>query len=339
MTNKLRILLTGASGTVGYEVLKQLYLLRNKFDITVFGTRSKRSLKQLLPYKEGIEIIYGNISDINDVRIACAAKDVVIHLAALIPPQADVKPELAYEINTVGTRNLVRSLEQLSPEAFFLYSSSISVYGDRLENPYIRVGDPLIPSDGDEYAKTKIEAEEIICSSKLDWSIFRLTAIMGNHKVSKLMFHMPLATSMEIASPGDTGRAFIHAIDKKEIISKKIFNLSGGEKCRTTYQDLLSRSFDIFGLGKLDFPNKAFAEKNFHCGYYDDGDELNNILHFRTETLDDYYRCEKLKVSVWKKALTYGLKSQIKSYLLKKSEPYQAHKTNDPEMIKRYFYV
>ena len=153
------------------------------------------------------------------------------------------------------------------------------------------------------------------------------------------MFHMPLATSMEIASPGDTGRAFIHAIDKKEMISKKIFNLSGGEKCRTTYQELLSRSFDIFGLGKLDFPDKAFAEKNFHCGYYDDGDELNNILHFRTETLDDYYRCEKLKVSVWKKALTYGLKSQINSYLLKKSEPYQAHKTNDPEMIKRYFYV
>lgn len=30
-----------------------------------------------------------------------------------------------------------------------MYSSSISVYGDCIENPYIQVGDSLTPSEGD----------------------------------------------------------------------------------------------------------------------------------------------------------------------------------------------
>lgn len=337
MKSKTRILLTGASGTVGYEVLKQLYRQHDKFEITVFGTRSKRSLKNLSPFKDKIKIVYGDLSKSDDVKNACSDKDFVIHLAAIIPPLADEKPELAFKVNTNGTENLVRNLELLSPKAFFLYSSSVSVYGDRLKTPMINVGDSLIPSKGDEYAKTKIKAEEIICSSKLDWSIFRLTAIMGNHKVSKLMFHMPLETSMEIATPEDTARAFVLAVENELQISKTIFNLSGGESCRTTYKELLSASFQIFGLGKLDFPEKTFAKKNFHCGFYADGDDLENILHFRKDTLQDYYRIEKMKVPAWKKGLTYIVKKPVKWYLLKISEPYEAFTKNDTKMIQRYF--
>lgn len=337
MKNKTRILLTGASGTVGYEVLKQLYQQRDKFDITVFGTHSKRSLKNLTPFKDKIKIVYGDLSKSEDVKKACSNIDFLIHLAAIIPPFADEKPELAFKVNTVGTENLVRNLELLSPNAFFLYTSSISVYGDRLKTPMINVGDPMIPSEGDEYAITKIKAEEIVRKSKLDWSIFRLTAIMGNHEVSKLMFHMPLETKMEIATPEDTARACVLAVEKQQHISKKIFNLAGGESCRTTYIEFLSKSFEIFGLGKPNFPDKTFAEKNFHCGFYEDGDDLEEILHFRRDTLEDYFRMEKKKVPAWKKGLTFLVNKPVKWYLLSISEPYEAYKKNDRKMIKRYF--
>ena len=337
MNNKTRLLLTGASGTVGSEVLKQLCNQRDKFEIIVFGTRSKRSLKNLGPYKNQIEIVYGDLSISEDVQKACSNIDFVIHLAAIIPPLADEKPELAYKVNTIGTENLVRNLELLSPNAFFLYNSSISVYGDRLKTPMINVGDPILPSEGDEYAKTKIEAEEIVRNCKLNWSIFRLTAIMGNHEVSKLMFHMPLKTSMEIATPGDTARACVLAVDCQSKISKKIFNLAGGECCRTTYKEFLTRSFEIFGLGKPNFPDKTFAEKNFHCGFYEDGDELENLLHFRSDSLEDYYRMEVAKVQAWKKGLTYMVRKPVKWYLLKISEPYKAFKTNDTKTMQRYF--
>ena len=337
MDNKLNILLTGASGSVGSEVLKQLHRQKEQFNITVFDVKTRSTEKKYKPYKNSVEIVYGDISKAKDVKFVCKGKDIIIHLAAIIPPLADDKPELAHKVNTIGTENLIKSLEKHSPNCFFLYSSSISVYGDRLKNPMITVDDPLLPSEGDEYAKTKIAAEKIIKQSKLDWSIFRLSAIMGNHKMSKLMFHQPLDTLMEIATPEDTARAFVHAIDKKHQISKQIFNLGGGEQCCINYRDFLSRSFSIFGLGKPNFPPKTFAEKNFHCGYYKDGYDLEQILHFRKDTLESYFAKERLKTAWWKKKLTFVFKTIIKKHLLKQSEPYQAYKLNDKKQFAHFF--
>lgn len=335
--NKINILLTGASGSVGYQVLKQLHEQKERFNISIFDTKTKKTVKKFKPFKNSLEITYGDIAQIDEVKKVCKGKDVVIHLAAIIPPLADENSKLAFKVNTLGTENLIKYLEILSPNCFFLYSSSISVYGDRLKDPKITVNDPLKPSEGDEYAKTKIAAEKIIEQSKLDWSIFRLSAIMGNHKISKLMFHQPLETIMEIATPEDTARAFVRAIDKKEKLSKQIFNLGGGGQCCIIYKDFLIRSFSIFGLGKPNFPPKTFAEKNFHCGIYTDGDKLEQILKFRTDTLESYFNKEKLKVSWWQKSLTYVFKTMIKKYLLKQSGPYLAYKTKDKAQLAHYF--
>ncbi|TLX73505.1 NAD(P)-dependent oxidoreductase [Labilibacter sediminis] len=335
--NKINVLLTGASGSVGREALKMLSKEQDRFDVTVFDVKSKLSLKMLAPYKDSIEIVYGDITKEQDVKAVCLNKDVVIHLAAIIPPLADEKPRLAEAVNTQGTLHLINNLEALSPKAFFLYSSSVSVYGDRIDNPNIYVADPLQPSEGDEYAVTKIKSEEIIRNCKLDWSIFRLGAIMGNHKISNLMFHQPLATSMEIATPEDTARAFVNAIDQKHLLSKKIFNLGGGESCRISYEDFMSRSFALAGLGDAKFPEKSFAEKNFHCGYYMDGDDLEKIVHFRQDTLESYFRKEKEKIGGLQKFFTALLNKPIKKYMLKMSDPYKAYHSNDKEMINRYF--
>ncbi len=330
-------MLTGASGTVGFEVLKQLCKIKNKYEVTVFDIKSSKAIKKFKPFKDEINIIYGSINNDNDLIKVCYHKDVIIHLAAIIPPLADEKPALSYQVNVVGTENLIRLLELHSPNAFFLYSSSISVYGDRLNNPMITINAKLNPSEGDEYAKTKILAENSIQNSKLDWSIFRLTAIMGGHKISKLMFHQPLKTSLEIASPKDTASAFVNAIDKQAQLSKKIFNLGGGEDCRIIYDDFLSHSFKIFGMGELDFLPKTFAEKNFHCGYYEDGYVLDNILNFRKDTLTDYFENEKSKVSPFKRSFISIFKKPIKKYLQRQSEPLAAYTNQDKKLIQHYF--
>jgi nucleoside-diphosphate-sugar epimerase len=337
MKTKTNVLLTGASGTVGYEILKQLHQQKDKYDITVFDINSKNTRNKFSKFNDDITVVYGDISRDEDISDICKNKDFVIHIAAVIPPLADEKPELAYRVNTIGTINLVRGLERFSPKAFLLYSSSISVYGDRIKKPLILVTDPILPSLGDEYAKTKIAAEEIITNSKLEWSVFRLTAIMGGHQVSKLMFHMPLATPLEICTPEDTGRAFVNALEQKAKISRKVFNLGGGETCRCLYSEFLSRSFKIFGLGDVNFPPNSFAEHNFHCGYYEDGDNLEKILKFRQDNLDSYFKNEESKVSALQKAITMCLKGVIKKRLVKQSEPLEALHNEDKEMIKRFF--
>lgn len=334
---KLRILLTGASGTVGYAVLKQLAAHSQKYNITVFDINTVTSRKKLKPFHKVVNIIYGDLTNSEDIKKICFNKDIVIHLAAIIPPLADEKPELAYAVNTLGTEKLIECLEQHSPDVFFLYSSSISVYGDRIQNPWITTQDALNPSEGDNYALTKIAAEKIIQNSKLDWSIFRLSATMGGHKISKLMFHQPLNTLMEIITPEDSARAFVHAIEKRKELSKKIFNLGGGEHCRISYSDFLKRSFEIFGLGELDFPTYTFADKNFHCGYYKDGNKLDAILHFTNDTLDTYFKKEQAKISPVRKIITTLFNKPIKKYLKRQSEPLMAYKYQDKKMMEHYF--
>lgn len=304
MSTKINVLLTGASGAVGREVLKQLYEA-NTYNITVFDIKTSKSVKILSQYSHAIEIIYGNIANALDIKAACTKKDVVIHLAAIIPPLADEQPALSNRVNVIGTENLIRALEHDSPNAFLIYSSSISVYGDRVINPYIKVSDPLIPSEGDAYALTKITAEHLIQTSNLNWTIFRLCAIMGEHKVSKLMFHQPLQTYFEISSIEDTARAFVHAIQKKTDLSKKTYNLGGGETCRCTYEEFLIRSFEMNGLGKPNFAAHSFADKNFHCGFYQDGNDLEEIIHFRNDTLESFFQKEKENIFLPKTSCYY----------------------------------
>ena len=339
MQAKKNILITGASGTVGLAILEQLSASLNKYNITVFDQKSKIAQKRLKKYENSVKVVYGDISKIEAIEYACPEQDIVFHIAAVIPPVADDLPALAYRVNVSGTKNLIKGLETHSPNAFVIYSSSISVYGDHTHEPDITINSPLRPSVGDEYAKTKIEAEQIIQNSQLNWSIFRLTAVMGygNHKVSKLMFHMPLPTQIEIVTPIDCATAFVNTIDKLSVIEKKIFNLGGGEHCRISYEEFLNRSFSIMGLGKGDFPKKAFADTNFHCGHYADGDALEEILKFRNDTIESYFKNLELTVPSLQKKLTQLFSGLIKKKLLKQSEPYHAYHNNDQVLRERFF--
>src|SRR5690606_18499397 len=120
MTNKRKsILLTGASGTVGYEVLKQLCEIPD-LNITVFDKRTKVSAQKLDSFKRKVNLVYGDITKKTDLEKIAINQDYVIHLAAVIPPAADDFPELAKAVNVEGTKNLVQLLEQHSPNCFFI---------------------------------------------------------------------------------------------------------------------------------------------------------------------------------------------------------------------------
>jgi nucleoside-diphosphate-sugar epimerase len=334
----INILVTGGSGTVGRKVL-ELLIQHPDYKITAFDIKTRKSLRYYKTLGGKPEVVYGDIAEPDAIAAVCHRKDFVIHLAAIIPPEADAKPEAARQVNAGGTGNLIQSLEKHSPKAFLLYTSSVSVYGDRLQKPEIRITDPLQPSEGDAYGMTKCEAERLIRKSSLSWSIFRLSAIMGagNHKISGLMFHMPLETPVEITTPDDTALALVNAIRMKEKIRGKTYNLGGGSLCRIKYRELLNRSFAMYGLGSLDFPPEAFAEKNFHCGYYADGDELEDLLHFRNDRMETYFSKVSQSISSSRKITAFIFRKLIKRYLLKKSDPYRAWLSRDTDQMKHWF--
>lgn len=336
MTRVSKILLTGASGTIGREVLHRL-VARPGLDVHVFDKNSLENRLFYHQYRNQIKLIYGDLSKSKSVAQLPGGFDFVIHLAAIIAPKADHKPGLIHDVNVLGTKILINELEKSSPDAFFLHCSCISVYGDRLSNPMIRVGDPVNPSPNDMYAQSKLTAELIVQSSKLNWSVFRITAILKRHKLSRLMFHIPLDTKIETCSPGNAAQAFVNSIDHREKLEHRLFNLGGGEKCRITYREFLTRVFQMAGLGVPYFPPRAFATRNYHCGFFADSNELDDILQFRT---DDLKACMDEIQSRFKPArrlLMRMLKHTIHVNLLRRSSPYRAYITANRRLVEYYF--
>ncbi len=334
----MRILVTGAAGTVGKATVEQLSKYP-QYKVIATDLDNKHTRQVFRYFNNRVKTITADLTQPDTIKPLVKDQDVIIHLAAVIPPLADEQPELARQVNVEGTRHLLKLAGEQAAGCFFIYGSSISVYGDRLANPWIKVGDPLQPSVGDEYAVTKIAAEKLVQESDLDYTILRITAVMGgdNHQISKLMFHMPLDTPIELITPDDAGRAFAAAVTHREDLKGRIFNLSGGEACRISYRELLARSFHIAGLGRFDLPEESFARCNFHCGYYADGDQLEDILHFRHDTAEEFFRLRQAATKPFTRWLTILLRPLIKKRLLAHSEPLQALRNNDKALISRFF--
>jgi nucleoside-diphosphate-sugar epimerase len=317
----LKILLTGPFGNVGLSTLEEL--VKRNHQIRLFDIKNKKNRKIAKKYKkEKIEIFWGDLRDIDAVEKAIKGQDVVIHLAAIIPPLADKLPKLADEVNIGGTMNIINVIKRHKNKAKLIFTSSIAVYGDRRNNPMIRVGDPFNPSNGDYYAISKIKAEEAIRDSGIEFAIFRLTYITSPNKLKMdpLMFHMPLDTCIEICDTKDVGLALVNAIECNEIWGGT-FHIAGGEQCRTTYRDYINDMMEIFGLGTNFLPEQAYEEKDFHCGYMDTT-RSQELLKYQRTTLQDYYKEVRQKVGS-KKYFMKMVKWAIRLNLLKQSDAYR----------------
>jgi len=319
----MKILLTWAFGNIGISTLREL--LNRQYEVTVFEIKNRKNKKIAKQFKEKIEIIWGDLRNKEQVENAVNNQDIIIHLAAIIPPLADMHPELAEAVNIGGTLNLLDVMKKQEHKPKLIFTSSIAVYGDRRSNPMIKITDPLNPSKGDFYAITKIKAEEMIKSSGLDFAIFRLTYITSIDKLDMdpLMFHMPLDTCIEICDTKDVGYALANAIECNEIWGK-IFHIAGGERCRTIYDVYLNNMLELFGLGRDFLPKQAFEQKNFHCGFMDTS-RSQTLLKYQRYTLEDYYNEVRLKIGS-KKHFVPIVKWAIRQNLLKRSDAYRRFK-------------
>ena len=121
MNNSLRILITGADGFVGLHL--QNHLAKHLPDaslIPVAGPNTSTDQATL------------DVTDAQAVAdcIAQAQPDHVVHLAAMAAVTASTaNPDLAFQINTLGTMNVIRALEAHTPNARLIFASSSEIYG------------------------------------------------------------------------------------------------------------------------------------------------------------------------------------------------------------------
>lgn len=140
-----RLLVTGASGFVGHHV--QAAVAQGLFGEAEF-------------------IAAPNGWDIRDVDatrevVALHRPDNVLHLAAQsFVPRSFEDPRETFEINAIGTLNLLQALAAHGFDGRLVYASSGDVYGRVPENA-LPVDEHRVPEPRSPYAASKIAAEQI----------------------------------------------------------------------------------------------------------------------------------------------------------------------------------
>jgi len=322
----LKVLLTGAFGNVGLSTLKEL--IKRNYDVRVFDIKNKRNRRNANKFKDQVEIMWGDLRNPKDVEMAVYGCDVIIHVAAIIPPLADRKPRFAEAVNVGGTSNIIKAMKKQLQKPKLIFTSSVAIYGDRTKNPLIRTTDPLNPNDDDEYAKQKVKCEELIKNSGLEWVICRLTYIVSINKLQMdpLMFEMPLNTCIEICDTKDVGLALANAVESEEIWGETL-HIAGGSRCRISYREYLREMLDIFGIGTEELPPEAFSTKGFHCGFMTT-DKSQKLLQYQQHTIDDYFNAVRKKVAI-SRLFMMMVRPFARKYLLNKSHYYKEYLNND----------
>ena len=303
---KQKVFLSGATGTMGLLGMKALLEDIDAIELAVLVRKSEKNIKIMKPFSgiNGLTVIWGDLTNYGDVRTCVKDADVVLHVGAFVSPQADYFPEQTMKINIGSTANIVRAINELkqAEKTKMVFIGTVAETGDRMPPIHWgRVGDPLKASVFDYYAVSKIAAERYMIDSALPyWVSLRQTGIIGPAMAGiedAIMFHNCLDNVLEYASDRDSA-VLLRNLCRKERQGAlgnnfwgHIFNIGGGESCRVSTYNLYKKLFGYIGLANLShvMDSKWSATRNFHGQYYLDSDKLNDILNFRSDSMEYFY--------------------------------------------------
>ncbi|MFM2482042.1 GDP-mannose 4,6-dehydratase [Celerinatantimonas sp. YJH-8] len=130
----MKYLITGGCGFLGSNIAEQL--LANGEEVTIFDSLYRYGSYQNLEWLKTIgdfHFIHADIRNTNDVErvIKETQPDVIYHLAGQVAMTTSIAdPRMDFEVNAMGSFNLLNAVRQFSPYCSIIYSSTNKVYGD-----------------------------------------------------------------------------------------------------------------------------------------------------------------------------------------------------------------
>ena len=302
----MKIAMTGTSGNMGREALKQTLELDRVEWVRVLLSLKKQNdkLEKKLKkqYGDRIQVLRGSVTNADICKELVKGTDYVIHMAAVIPPASDRSYKNSEGCNFKGAVNMVNAVKAQERQPKYIHVSTVALYGNRDEHqPWGRVGDPRLVSPFDAYAMHKLKGEQYCLEAGLDcWAVLRQTAMLYPEMMSAnikdgLMFHTAINAPLEWSTSRDSGRLVKHIFErdsKGEVDGfwKKIYNIGAGFRGRETGYDTFNDGFKMIGGSTEKFfkPN-WMAKRNFHGVWFADGDELEELFHFQQDGVKEYW--------------------------------------------------
>lgn len=300
---KRTVFLTGATGVMGSETLKEL-LRTEEFKVRLLVRESKKNRKKLRPYfnNPDVTVVWGDLLNEDDVYRALGDAEVVLHLGGMVSPMADRYPERTMEVNVGAARNVVNAIKKSDnpDEVALVYIGSVAQTSNRSAPLHWgRTGDPIMASKYDYYGVSKILAERIVAESGLKkWVSLRQSGILHKGLIfngsDPISFHVPLNGVLEWATVEDSAR-LMAGVCRRNVPDSfwcNFYNIGSGKEFRLTnyeFEQLLLKALGCPSPEKV-FEPGWFATRNFHGHWYEDSDKLNDIIPFRESiTAEDYF--------------------------------------------------
>lgn len=278
----MKILLTGAFGNIGFSALQEL--IKQGQSVRCFDLPTRANQKKARQVAGKAEIIWGDIRDAKQVASLVRDQDVIIHLAAILPPEVDERLEEAEAVNVGGTRSLLEAAKQQPQPPKFLFSSSLDVFGFTQDQPPPRkITDPVVATDA--YTTHKLQCEEMIKNSGLVWAIYRFADVppLAARKPHPIMYRIPLDTRFDMLQTTDAGLAIANGVKLEELWGR-VWLIGGGPRCQVYYRDYLNRMMDAMGIGAL--PEEAFGHDPY-CTDWLDSEESQRLLNYQRHSFDE----------------------------------------------------
>ncbi|MDX1961332.1 MAG: NAD(P)-dependent oxidoreductase [Leptospiraceae bacterium] len=244
----MKILITGGTGFLGRNLVPHL-----KSHELIFLGR-KNTLDQ-----SNIQFIQYDIQE-KTIPEVPSQIDLVLHLAAIPSGEAN-SIEDYFKVNVLGTKNIVNLAKKNSiPRIIFI--SSTSVYGNWKKEEFLETDELLGKTP---YAVSKIQAEQEVINSGLDYCILRVASVFGKDSKSFLYKLVKLSEKGILPYPlNESYKSFIHIDDLVNYllitIDKKIsgiYNLAQTEPVSILkIINLISKNKKIISIPIPSFLNK-----------------------------------------------------------------------------------
>ncbi len=282
-----KVLVTGAAGTVGIKTIKYL-LSEGKYDITALDIKNRKSYRRLKPYRKRIDIVFDDATNKDIIDSLVKDSDIVIHLVGNLPFLANVNEDLMRNNEYKSVKVVVDSIRKYNPDCYLLYTSTTSVYEDSKV-------DKKVTSDVKGncfYSKYKIKCEKYIAKHLKNYTVGRLSYILGDIRKDNNIYNVALDTNLEAITIDNVAYALTAILDNKKHLNKKIINITGGKEYRVVYKDYLLQVLKNYGLTWSIFFSLILADKTYVGGYYKD-EGVEKLLQFRTGDINNYFRTLK----------------------------------------------
>ena len=148
----MKVLVTGAAGFIGSNLVKRLSTVAEVRGIDDLSTGYMRNIEGL-----NLDFIEGSILDEDVLKTAVQGCDAIVHLAARPSvPRSMAEPLKSHEVNATGTLRVLEAARSLR-NPLIVFASSSSVYG---ANPTLPKSETALPMPMSPYAVSKLAAEQ-----------------------------------------------------------------------------------------------------------------------------------------------------------------------------------